>query len=68
MCVARSGPGAGRKRVGPKIGAEMKAAPAGCRRVSGLAATVQSVGGVIVAGRKLVVRVLVSCFWRASLV
>lgn len=69
VCVARSGPGAGRNSAGPRKGVWMKAAvPTGWRRASGLVATVHRVGWVRGPGRKLVAKVLVSCFCNASLV
>lgn len=69
VCVARSGPGAGRNSAGPRKGVWMKAVvPTGWRRASGLVATVHRVGGVRGLGRKPVVKLLVSCFCKASLV
>lgn len=69
VCVARSGPGAGRNSVGPRKGVWMKVVvPTGWRRARGLVATVHRVGGVRGLGRKPVVKLLVSCFCKASLV
>lgn len=69
VCVARSGPGAGRNSAGPRKGVWMKAVvPTGWRRASGLVATVHRVGWVRGLGRKPVVKLLVSCFCKASLV
>lgn len=69
VCVARSGPGAGRNSAGPRKGVWMKVVvPTGWRRASGLVATVHRVGGVRGLGRKPVVKLLVSCFCKASLV
>lgn len=69
VCVARSGPGAGRNSAGPRNGVWMKVvAPTAWRKASGLVATVHRVGGVRGLGRKPVVKLLVSCFCKASLV
>lgn len=69
VCVARSGPGAGRNSAGPRKGVWMKVvAPTGWRRASGLVAIVHRVGWVRGLGRKPVVKLLVSCFCKASLV
>lgn len=69
VCAARSGPGAGRNSAGPRKGVWMKVVvPTGWRRASGLGATVHRVGGERGLGRKPVVKLLVSCFCKASLV
>lgn len=73
VCAARSGPGAGRNSAGPRKGVWIKVAaaaavPTGWRSASGLVAIVHRVGGVSGPGRKPVVRLLVSCFCKASLV
>jgi len=67
VCVALSGPGAGRNSAGPRKGFWMKVVPTGWRRASGLA-IVHRVGWVRGLGRKPVVKLLVSCFCKASLV
>lgn len=66
--MALKGPGAGRNSVGPRKGVWMKVVPAGWRRARGLVAIVHRVGWVRGLGRKPVVRLLVSCFCKASLV
>lgn len=69
VCVARRGPGAGLNSAGPRNGVWMKVVvPTGWRNASGLVATVHRVGGVRGLGRKPVVKLLVSCFCKASLV
>jgi len=68
VCVARSGPGAGRNSAGPRKGFWMKVVPTGWRRASGLVAIVHRAGWVRGPGRKPVVKLLVSCFCKASLV
>lgn len=69
VCVARSGPGAGRNSAGPRKGLWMKVVgPIGWRRARGLVANVHRVGCVRGPGRKPAVKLLVSCFCKASLV
>lgn len=69
VCAARRGPGAGRNSAGPRKGVWMNVVvPTGWRRASGFVATVHRVGGVRGLGRKPVVKLLVSCFCKASLV
>lgn len=68
--AALRGPGAGRNSAGPRNGVWIKVVvvPMGWRRARGLVATVHRVGGLRGLGRKPVVRLLVSCFCKASLV
>lgn len=77
VCVARSGPGAGRNSAGPRKGVCMKVAaaaaavaalPTGWRSASGLVAIVHRAGGVSWPGRKPDVRLFANCFCKASLV
>lgn len=63
VCVALRGPGVGLNRAWLSKGVWMSVAvPAGWRRARGLAAMVQRVAGFRGLGRKLAVRLLVSCF------